>query len=233
MSSASVNLSNESPASSVTLLPIPPLANDIQDPSTFTLPLSPRMTATVMAVLEMAPDDLQGLVYGLLQTLDKHDKDHAKEVQDLQGQIETAEDSFNEISTRLAEYEQEDKPMHPDDFEPNEGKVTTLIPITDGVTALAPLTIPEQPEAEWFNALADTPVVATPLETLEWLCTPDSPSLGKRTYDLNTSPASPVYGSAEYDMMTGPDGLTAGLMTLSGLNGQDNLEDHEAKKVQI
>ena len=104
MSSASVNLSNESPASSVALLPIPPPADNIQDPSTFMLPLSPRTTATAMAVLEMAPDNLQGLVYGLLQTLDKHDKDHAKEVQALQGWINTAEESFNEVSAQLAEY---------------------------------------------------------------------------------------------------------------------------------
>ena len=34
------------------------------------------------------------------------------------------------------------------------------------VTALAPLVIPEQPEGEWFDALANTPAVATPLETL-------------------------------------------------------------------
>ena len=80
----------------------------------------------------MAPKDLRGLVYGLLQTLDKHDKDHIKEVQDLQGWLDTAEESFNEVSTCLAEYEQEDEPMHPNNFKPNEGKVTTLIPITDG-----------------------------------------------------------------------------------------------------
>ena len=80
----------------------------------------------------MAPEDLRGLVYGLLQTLDRCDKEHAKEVQELQGQLDTAEESFNEVSGHLAEYKQEDEPMHPDDFEPNEGKVTTLILITDG-----------------------------------------------------------------------------------------------------
>ena len=37
------------------------------------------------------------------------------------------------------------------------------------VTTLALLTIPEQPEGEWFDALAETPAVATPLETLDWL----------------------------------------------------------------
>ena len=85
-----------------------------------------------MAILEMAPDNLWGLVYSLLQTLDKRDKDHAKEVQDLQGQIDTTKESFNEVSARLAEYKQEDEPMCPNNFEPNEGKVTNLIPITNG-----------------------------------------------------------------------------------------------------
>ena len=60
------------------------------------------------------------------------------------------------------------------------------------VTALAPLVIPEQPEGEWFDALADTPAVATPLETLKWLRMPESPSLGKRMYDSDTGLASPV-----------------------------------------
>ena len=93
------------------------------------------------------------------------------------------------------------------------------------VTALAPLVIPEQPEGEWFDALADTPAVATPLETLSWLRTPDSPSLGKRTYDSDTSPASLVYGPAEYNALTGPSGLTTGPTEPSGSNGQDDLED--------
>ena len=132
MSSASVNLSNESPASSITPLPIPPPIEETQNAAEFTLPLSPRTTATVLAVLEMAPEDLRGLVYGLLQTLDRRDKAHAEELQEIQGRLQTAEESFEEASARLAEYEASDEPERPDDFEPNEGKVTTLIPITEG-----------------------------------------------------------------------------------------------------
>ena len=101
------------------------------------------------------------------------------------------------------------------------------------VTALAPLVIPEQPEGEWFDALANTQAIAMPLETLKWLCAPNSPSLGKRTYNSDTGPTSPVYGPAEYNAMTGPDRPTPRLTALSGLNGQDNLEDREAKKMQI
>ena len=85
MSSASVNLSNESPASSVAPLPIPPPIKETQNATDFTLPLSPRTTATALAVLEMAPEDLQGLVYGLLQTLNQRDKAHAEELQEIQG----------------------------------------------------------------------------------------------------------------------------------------------------
>ena len=93
------------------------------------------------------------------------------------------------------------------------------------VTALAPLVIPEQTKSEWFDALAETPAVVTPLETLQWLHTPDSPSLGKRTYDLDTGPASPIYGPAEYDAMTGLDQPATGPTAPSGSNGQDDLED--------
>ena len=106
-------------------------------------------------------------------------------------------------------------------------------PVIVSVTALAPLVIPEQPGGKWFDALADTSVVATPLETLSWLRAPDSPSLGKRTYDLDTGPASPVYGPAEYDALTGPSSLTTGPMEPSGSNGQDDPEDREAKKPRI
>ena len=101
------------------------------------------------------------------------------------------------------------------------------------VTTLTPLAIPEQPEGKWFDALANTPAIAMPLETLKWLCAPDSPSLGKRTYNSDTGPTSPVYGPAEYNAMTGPDRPTPRLTALSGLNGQDNPEDREAKKPQI
>ena len=105
--------------------------------------------------------------------------------------------------------------------------------MTESVTALAPLVIPEQPEGEWFNASAKTPAMATPLETLNWLYTPDSPSLGKHVYDSDTGPASPVYGLAEHDELTGLDGPTAGPTDPSGSNGRDDPEDREAKKQRI
>ena len=101
------------------------------------------------------------------------------------------------------------------------------------VTALIPLVIPEQPEGKWFDALADTPKIAMPLETLEWLRVPDSPSLGKRTYDSDTGPASLVYGPAEYDMTADPDGPITRPTAPSGSNRQDDPEDREAKKVRI
>ena len=101
------------------------------------------------------------------------------------------------------------------------------------VTALAPLAIPEQPKDNWFDALANTPAVASPLETLAWLHAPNSPSLGKRMFHSETSPNTPRYGPAEYDAITGPVGPTTGPTELSGLNGQDNLEDCKAKKARI
>ena len=101
------------------------------------------------------------------------------------------------------------------------------------VTALAPLVIPEQPEGEWFDALADTPAVATPLETLNWLHAPDSPSLGKRAYDSDTGPASPTSERAQYEALNGPSGPTTGSAEPSGSNGHDDMEDRETKKPWI
>ena len=95
-----------------------------------------------------------------------------------------------------------------------------------------PLVIPKQPELKWFDALANS-TIATPLETLEWLHMPDSPSLGKRTYDLEAGPTSLVYKPGEYDTLSGPDSPMTKLTDLSGLNRQGDPEDHETKKAQI
>ena len=100
------------------------------------------------------------------------------------------------------------------------------------VTTLMSLAIPEQPKDEWFETLANTPAVASPLETLAWLHAPDSPNLGKRTFHSETSSNTLRYGPAEYNAITGPTGPTK-LTKLSGSNEQDDLEDHEAKKLQI
>ena len=101
------------------------------------------------------------------------------------------------------------------------------------VTTLMLLAIPKQPKDNWFNMLADIPAVVSPLETLAWLQMPDSPSLGKRTFHSETGPNTPRYGPAEYEAITDPDGAIARPTEPSGSNEQDDLEDHEAKKVQI
>ena len=99
----------------------------------------------------------------------------------------------------------------------------SMMPVN--VTALAPLVVPEQPEGEWFDTLTNTPAVATSLETLSWLRTPNSPSLGKQAYDSDTGPTSLVYGPEESDAQTGPSSPTIGPMESSGSNGQDDPED--------
>ena len=101
------------------------------------------------------------------------------------------------------------------------------------VTTLMPLAIPEQPKDNWFNALADTPAVASPLEMLAWLHVPNSTSLGKRTFHLETGPNIPKYGLTEYKALTGLGEPEDGPMELSRSNEQDNPEDREAKKAWI
>ena len=115
---------------------------------------------------------------------------------------------------------------------PHLGSPFFLVPadLSGPVTALTPLAIPEQPKVKWFDALADTSTIATPLETLEWLCAPDSPSLGKRMHNSETGPSSPAYGPAEYNASTGSDGPITRLTVPSGSNRQDDLEDCKAKK---
>ena len=95
------------------------------------------------------------------------------------------------------------------------------------------MVIPEQPKGEWIDALTDTPAVATPLETLNWLHAPDSPSLGKRAYDSDTGPANPTSERAQYEALNGPSGLTTGSAEPSGSNGHDDMEDRETKKPWI
>ena len=95
------------------------------------------------------------------------------------------------------------------------------------------IAIPEQPDDNWFDALADTPAIASPLETLAWLHAPDSPSLGKRTFHSETGPNTLRYGPAEYNAITGLTGPTTRPTDPSGSNEQDDPEDHEAKKARI
>ena len=103
-------------------------------------------------------------------------------------------------------------------FRSNYVQISGSAAIIVFVTVLMPLAILKQPNANWFDTLADAPAVASPLETLKWLHAPDSPSLGKRMYYSETSLSTLRYGPQEYNMLTSLDGLTAKPMDPSGSN---------------
>ena len=52
-------------------------------------------------------------------------------------------------------------------------------------------------------------------------------------FHLETGPNTPRYEPVEYDAITGPTSPIPKPMELSGSNGQDDPEDHEAKKMWI
>jgi hypothetical protein len=134
---SSANLSNESPTSSTPsfpclLIPFNPIANpaDIAQLAPNYVPVSPQTAVNILATQPDLNEMVRAIVYGLISTVHCRKVAHA---------LETKE--HNEINCvlqeRLKSYT--DKINHdfllpgcPDGYEPNDGRVSTLIPIGEG-----------------------------------------------------------------------------------------------------
>jgi hypothetical protein len=135
---SSVNLSNESPASttpSSPRLPIPfnPVAADPAELASIAPNYTPVSPQTAVNILSTQPDlneTVRAIAYGLVSTVHRREVAHA---------IETKErDETNRVlQQRLKQYADKiDRdfllPGCPDDYEPNDGRVSTLIPVEGG-----------------------------------------------------------------------------------------------------
>jgi hypothetical protein len=134
---SSVNLSNESPASTTPSSPRLPIPfNPVADTAAIAqlapnyTPVSPQTAVNILATQPDLNEMVRAIAYGLVSTVHHREVTHA---------LETKErDKTNRVlQEKLKKYaEKIDKefflPGCPDGYEPNDGRVSTLIPIGEG-----------------------------------------------------------------------------------------------------
>jgi hypothetical protein len=139
---SSVNLSNESPASSLPSSPVLPIPfNPVADPETIAhltpnyTPVSPQTAINILATQPDLNETVRAIAYGLISTVHCREVTHA---------LETKErDEVNRtLQKRLKDYADKiDRdfllPGCPDGYEPNDGRVSTLIPVREGFSVPA------------------------------------------------------------------------------------------------
>jgi hypothetical protein len=139
---SSVNLSNESPASTTPSSPILPIPfNPVADPEAIAqlvpnyTPVSPQTAINILATQPDLNETVRAIAYGLVSTVHRREVAHT---------LETKErDETNCIlQNKLKAYT--DKidcdfflPGCPNGYEPNDGRVSTLIPIGEGFSVPA------------------------------------------------------------------------------------------------
>jgi hypothetical protein len=139
---SSVNLSNESPASTTPSLPRLPIlfnpvasAADIATLAPNYTPVSPQTAVNILATQPDLNETVCTIVYGLVSTVHRHEVAHALETKE-------CNETNRVLQERLKKYaEKIDKdfflPGCPDGYEPNDGRVSTLIPIGEGFSVPA------------------------------------------------------------------------------------------------
>jgi hypothetical protein len=134
---SSVNLSNESPASTTPSSPrLPILFNPVADAAAITqlapnyTPVSPQTVVNILATQPDLNETVCAIAYGLISTVHRREVAHA---------LETKErDKTNHVlQEKLKKYtEKIDKefflPGCPNGYEPNNSRISTLIPVGEG-----------------------------------------------------------------------------------------------------
>jgi hypothetical protein len=139
---SSVNLSNESPASTTLSSPILPIPfNPVADPTTIAqlapnyTPVSPQTAVNILATQPSLNETVRAIAYGLVSTIHRREVAHALETkehdetnQTLQKKLKAYADKIN-CNFFL--------PGCPDGYEPNDSHVSTLNPIGEGFSVPA------------------------------------------------------------------------------------------------
>jgi hypothetical protein len=134
---SSVNLSNESPASTTPSLPILPIPfNPIADAAAIAQ-LAPNYTPvllqTAVNILATQPDlneTVRAIAYGLVSTVHRRKVAHALETKE---HDETNRVLQAKLKTYIDKIDREFfLPGCPDGYEPNDGRISSLIPIGEG-----------------------------------------------------------------------------------------------------
>jgi hypothetical protein len=134
---SSVNLSNESPTSTTLSSPRLPIPfNPVADPATIAqlapnyTPVSPQTAVNILTTQPDLNKTVRTIAYGLVSTVHCREVAHALETKE-------RDETNRVLQEKLKKYaEKIDKdfflPGCPDGYEPNDGCVTTLIPVGEG-----------------------------------------------------------------------------------------------------
>jgi hypothetical protein len=134
---SSTNLSNESPASTtpssphlpISFNPIADAANIVQLAPNYT-PVSPQTAVNILATQPDLNETVRAIAYGLVSTVHRHEVAHALETKERDKTNQVLQEKLKKYAKKI------DKdfflPGCPNGYEPNDGRVSTLIPIGEG-----------------------------------------------------------------------------------------------------
>jgi hypothetical protein len=134
---SSINLSNESPASTTLSLPILPIPfNPVTDPASITqlapnyTPISPQTVVNILATQPDLNETVRAIAYGLISTIHRCEVAHALETKEHNETNRVLQEKLKKYAEKI------DRnfflPGCPDGYEPNDGRVSTLIPVGEG-----------------------------------------------------------------------------------------------------
>jgi hypothetical protein len=139
---SSVNLSNESPASTTPSSPILPIPfNPIADPAAIAqlapnyTPVSPQTVVNILATQPDLNETVRAIAYGLVSTVHRCEVAHALKTKEY-------DETNRVLQAKLKAYvDKIDRefflPGCPDGYEPNDGRISTLIPVGEGFSVPA------------------------------------------------------------------------------------------------
>jgi hypothetical protein len=139
---SSVNLSNESPASTTPSSPRLPIPfNPITDPEAIAqlapnyTPVSPQTAINILATQPDLNETVRAIAYGLVSTVHRREVAHAIETKERDETNRTLQKKLKAYADKI------DRdfclPSCPDGYEPNDGRVSTLIPVAGGFSVPA------------------------------------------------------------------------------------------------
>jgi hypothetical protein len=139
---SSVNLSNESPASTTPSSPVLPIPfNPVIDQEAIAqlapnyTPVSPQTAVNILATQPDLNETVRAIAYGLVSTVHCREVAHALETKE-------RDETNRALQKKLKAYSDKiDRdfllPGCPDGYEPNDGRVSTLIPVAGGFSVPA------------------------------------------------------------------------------------------------
>src|SRR5580693_6522269 len=133
---SSVNLSNKSPASTMPSSPHLPIPfNPVADVATIAqlapnyTPVSPQTAVNILATQPDLNETVCAIAYSLVSTVHRREVAHALETKERDETNHVLQDKLKKYAKKI---DKEFLPGCPDGYEPNDGRISTLIPVGEG-----------------------------------------------------------------------------------------------------